>query len=350
MAFYATRKFNYWGQLGMLLACCGAGLIIGGLFSLIPLASSLKDALSSKSGTGGIMKSLMRPENAGALRWSQCISTLFLFFLPPVAYAKLCHIKAFTHLGFTHPYQPVKPDGTNLLVQLLLVIFIMMASLPVVSALQELTSMLPWSKSTLQHFKDAEDEYNKLVAVIARMDSFTDYLISVLVIALLPAVFEETLFRGGIQNLLSRWFKMPVLAIVVTAIVFSAVHGSYMGFLSRFALGFVLGWFYYKTGNIWLNITGHFINNAVAVTALYLTTKKGEIVDPAKIDDHFPLWIGLVSLAAVVGLIVLFDKVGKKSEFRPGEEVQIPGVNNTNNPFEKDIAAIGNDPQNPQNP
>lgn len=346
MAFYATRKFSYWGQLGMLLACSGGGLIIGGVLSLIPLASNLIDAFSSKAGTGSMMKNLMRPENAAALRWSQFISTLFLFFLPAVVYARICHKKAFAHLGFTHQYSPVKPYGANLLVQLLLVVIIMMASLPAVSALQELTSMLPWSKNTLQHFKDAEDEYNKLVAVIARMDSVTDYIISVVVIALLPAVFEETLFRGGIQNLLSRWFKMPVLAIVVTAIIFSAVHGSYLGFLSRFALGFVLGWFYYKTGNIWLNIAGHFLNNAVAVTALYISTKKGEIVDPSKIEDHFPLWIGLASLAAVVGLFIVFDKVSKKSAYLPGEEVPIPGVYNSNNPFEKDVTSIGNDQQN----
>jgi membrane protease YdiL (CAAX protease family) len=138
----------------------------------------------------------------------------------------------------------------------------MLAALPLVSALQDLTNLFPWSKATLLKFKLAEDAYNEQVAVIARMDNFTDYILSVVVIAFLPALFEETLFRGGIQNLLSRWFKKPVLAIIVTSIIFSAIHGSYLGFLSRFALGFVLGWIYYRTGNIWLNIIGHFFNNA----------------------------------------------------------------------------------------
>ena len=144
----------------------------------------------------------------------------------------------------------------------------MLACLPAVDALQQFTEMLPWSKSHLAKFERQKHDYYKQVAVIARMNDFWDYIISVIVIALLPAVLEEMLFRGGMQNLFSRWFKKPILAIIVTSIIFSAVHGSYLGFLSRFALGFVLGWMFYRTGNIWLNIIAHFFNNAVAITAI----------------------------------------------------------------------------------
>jgi membrane protease YdiL (CAAX protease family) len=258
------------------------------------------------------------------LRWSQFISTLFLFFLPPVFYAWICHKKAFTHLGYRH--QPG-------LERIIVVLLIMVACLPVVSALQDFTEMFPWSKSMLAQFKAAEDDYNREVAVMARMNNFWDYIISVIVIAFLPAVFEETLFRGALQNLLSRWSKMPVLSILVTAIIFSAVHGSYLGFLSRFALGFVLGWIYYRTGNIWLNIIAHFFNNAFAVTVLYARSLPGQKIDPSKIDDHFPLWIGLVGVAAVCGLLILFEQFNKKDIDRPGEEVLIPGYEFSDNPF-----------------
>jgi uncharacterized protein len=150
-------------------------------------------------------------------------------------------------------------------------------------------------------------------------------LISVVVIGFLPAMFEETLFRGGIQNLLSRWSKMPVLSITITAIIFSAVHLSYLGFLSRFALGFVLGWIYYRTGNIWLNILGHFFKNAFAVTIMYEASKQGQKTDPSKIQDHFPLWAALASIAIVYALFILFEKVSKKEIDRPGQELPISG-------------------------
>ena len=126
---------------------------------------------------------------------------------------------------------------------------------------------------------------------------------------------------------------MPLLAVIVTACIFSAVHGSYLGFLSRFALGFVLGWIYNQTGNIWLNILGHFFNNAFAITMLYLSSKPGQKTDPSKIDEHFPLWLGLTSIALVYGLFILFNNVSKKEIDRPGQEVQMPGIPNSDNPF-----------------
>ncbi len=332
MAHYATNRFNYWGQLGILTAFCGAGLVIGGLASMVPLMGKANFFNLKGISATQIMDSILKPENATALRWSQFIATVGIFFLPAFLYARVCHIKAFKHLGF-------KKDLD--IKQILVVLFIMLAALPLVGALGQYTEMLPWSKATLVQFKEAEDTYNKQVAVIARMDNFTDYIISIVVIALLPALFEEILFRGAIQNLLSRWFKRPILAIILTAIVFSAVHGSYLGFLSRFALGFLLGWVYYRTGNIWLNIIGHFANNALGVTSLYMASKPGEKINPSSIDEHFPLWAALLSVAAVVGLLILFNKVAKKSIDHPGEEVLIPGYN-FSNPFINEIESSAN--------
>jgi membrane protease YdiL (CAAX protease family) len=326
MAHYASKRFNYWGQTGILLALCGAGLIVGGFASLIPLIGKIDIAHVLHGGTGStdVMDNILKPENANALRWVQFISTLFMFFLPPFFYAWICHKKAFTNLGFVHTVDSK---------QIVLVILIMLACTPLVAVLQQLTEMMPFSKATFLQFKAAEDEYNRQVAVIARMNNFADYIVSVVMIAFLPAVFEETFFRGGVQNLLSRWIKAPIVAIIITSVIFSAVHGSYLGFLSRFALSFILGWMYYRTGNIWLNIVGHFTNNFLGVTSLYITSLSGAKADPSKLtDENFPLWVGLISLAAVCALFMAFDKASKKDIFEPGEEVLLPDdYNNTHN-------------------
>ena len=63
-------------------------------------------------------------------------------------------------------------------------------------------------------------------------------------------------------------------------------------------------------------------------------------MDPSKMEDHFPLWIGLASIAAVYGLFILFENVSKNDTDHPGEELPMPGADYTNNPFENNIATV----------
>ena len=93
-----------------------------------------------------MMNSLFVPENANLLRWVQFLTTLFLFFLPPIFYAWLCHQKAFTHLGFKNKVT---------VPQFLIVILIMIAALPLVSALADLTKMLPFSKLSFEQISES---------------------------------------------------------------------------------------------------------------------------------------------------------------------------------------------------
>jgi membrane protease YdiL (CAAX protease family) len=322
MAYLATKRISYWGQLGVLAAFTGAGLILGGIVSLIPLLGKIDlktfHGLSNKE----VMDSLLVPENANILRWVQFLTTFFLFFLPPVFYAWLCHKKAFTHLGFKN--KVTAP-------QFIIVVLIMIVAVPLVDALAELTKMLPFSKLTFEKFQLAEDDYNKQVSIIGRMNNFGDYILSLFMLAILPAMFEETIFRGGLQNLLSRWWKAPILSIVVTAIIFSIVHGSYFGFLSRAVLGFLLGWMYYRTGNIWLNIIAHAANNAFAVTVIYIVRLRDPKVDIAKADVNLSVWWGIISFIIILGLFILFEKFSQYQVNRPGEEV-IMRVDDPNQP------------------
>jgi uncharacterized protein len=285
MAHIATKRFSYWGQLGILMSLAGVGLIIGSFVSLIPLLGKVDANKLFTSSAHTLIDAVQDPQNANAVRLMQFIATLFFFFLPAFLYAKICHKKALTHLGF------IKMPGLK---QLVLVCGIMFFALFIVGALGEIWHQIPFPKNWQAQFKAAEEAYNKQMQVMARMNGVGDYMLSILIVALLPAVFEEAIFRGALQNLLSRWIKAPVWAIVITAILFSAVHGSYDGFVPRFVLGFILGWLFYRTGNIWLNIAAHFLNNAIAITMLYFYSKPNQPTDLSKLDDRFPIWLGAV--------------------------------------------------------
>jgi uncharacterized protein len=122
-----------------------------------------------------------------------------------------------------------------------------------------------------------------------------------------PAMFEELFFRGGVQNLLQRSTNKPWLSIIVSSVIFSAIHLSFYGFLPRFALGMVLGMFFYYSGSLWLPILGHFFQNAMVVTQLYIYQKQGKSVEDA-MNETFPLWWGLIGIAALFFLFSFFRK------------------------------------------
>lgn len=324
MAHIATKRYSYSYQLLALLGFVILGAIIGSVLSLLPLLGkmNLKEIMSGKN----FMDDLLVPANATPLRIMQFVSTLFMMCLPAWLYAKHCHHNAITHLGMNK-----KP----LVLQALIAILLMLCCLPIVGYLQEVIKHLPFSKATLEDFKVAEENYMKQVLAIGRMNNFGDYLVSIFMIALLPALFEEMIFRGALQNWLSRAFKMPILAIIITAALFSAIHGSYIGFLPRFVLGFVLGWMFYRTNNLWLSVIGHFVNNAIGVTGLYVLQLSGKPINANSMEEKVPLFLALIGAALLYGALKLFDNVSKKDIVEPGLEHMLPDYVNPNNPFEK---------------
>ena len=138
-------------------------------------------------------------------------------------------------------------------------------------------------------------------------------LLNLLCMALVPAVCEELFFRAGVQNLLQRWFKNVHVAVWVTAALFSLAHGEVFAFLPRFLLGALLGYLYVGGRSLVVNVTVHFVNNALVV-ALYWLSTQGASFDPAA-----PLSLGwntilACSASAVLLLVVTFGKELKISK------------------------------------
>ena len=304
-------NISYPSQLGILIGLAGAGLLFGGILSAALLFSQLGIEKAQD------LNALLKPENVNMIRWLQIISTFFMFFVPTIVFARIVSKKPFQYLGYNNRIK---------IEQVVLAVLIMLACLPVAGALGELAEKIPVSAALAKKFKAAEENYQKQVELIMTMKSSADYVWSMLIVAILPAVFEETLFRGGLQNLLTRWTKLPVLAIIITSIIFSAVHFSFYGFLARAALGVVLGMIYFYSGNLWLSIIGHLFNNGAAVTFMYFQTKKTGKLPAEELEANLPLWSGAVGLIFLTGLLYAFIKQSRplkekvEQEEKPAEE------------------------------
>jgi uncharacterized protein len=308
-----NKGINYWSQLAIFLGLLAAGLLIGGIISigiLIGMADIDITKLTNQA-------ELLRPENAKALQVVQLATTFFVMFLPAYFFAKICYRNQNDFLGLKAPFT---------LKQAAFVALILLASYPVMGLLAELNKHFPVTAAFKASAEKAEAEYAKQVEIIAPIKTTGQYLLSLIVIALMPAVFEELLFRGGIQQFLTQWWKSPWLAILITSLIFSAIHVSWYGFFVRAGLGAVLGYIFYKTGSIWLSVLLHFLNNAIAATAMFVSNKAGKPVSANNIEENFPWWLGIIALAFLLVLLQKFGTLKPKTSY----SVQV----HSNNPFE----------------
>lgn len=291
-----TRQtFNPLTQIAFLLLLAGGGIVFGTIITLVIAAASLHVPMLN------IADELLKPENVQISRWLQFTATFFYMAVPAIIFSFIISKKTFAALSFGK-----KVSGS----QLMWVAAIVFTALLISGALGELNSMIPLPGAWAEKFKAMEDEYNKQVLALSSMKTFTDYIISLVLIALLPAMFEEMFFRGAMQQVLIKLFGSALAGILITSIIFSAIHLSFYGFLPRLFLGMMLGYIFYYSKNLWLNILAHFLNNAAALTQMYLLSKEGKLNEET-MNDTFPIYYGLIAAAAFV---LAFKMFRKKSE------------------------------------
>lgn len=301
-----SKGVSYSAGFFILIGLWLGGFILGSLMAIPVWTIMAKGSLMTMN------TDMLKPENVNAVRVIQVITTFVAFFLPAYFTALILNRKPLKLLGFTKKF-----DGK----QSLLVLAIMFFGALTAGALGQLNEMIPLPAKLATFFRNMEDQYAAQVEAITNMKTLGDYIISLIMIALLPAIFEETFFRGGMQNLLTRSVKAPWVAIILTSVIFSAIHLSYYGFMARICLGIVLGLIYYYSQSLWLSIIAHCFNNAIAVTQMYILLQQGKSVKEA-MNDKLPLWWGLVAIVALYGLFVFFRKISASRSQTPVETNQ----------------------------
>jgi CAAX protease family protein len=107
---------------------------------------------------------------------------------------------------------------------------------------------------------DLDRFYNQLVAI----QSKTEGLLKLLILAVTPAFAEEIFFRGLLQPSWTARFGKK-LGVVFTSLAFALAHGNPQHFHFYFLLGLFLGGIYEWQGSLWLPILAHFVNNSCAL-------------------------------------------------------------------------------------
>ena len=149
----------------------------------------------------------------------------------------------------------------------------MLTAVPLINLLGDLNSKMhlpSFLAPVEQWMRDSEDKAAVLTKAFLDMPDPGALLFNLFMIALLPAIGEEWLFRGVVQRLFSEWSGKKQVGIWAAALLFSAMHLQFYGFVPRLLLGALLGYLLLWSGSIWLPMLAHFLNNAAAVIAAYL--------------------------------------------------------------------------------
>ena len=187
--------------------------------------------------------------------------------------------------------------------EIILVIILTLCLLPITSFTGQVNSAIhlpSWLSGVERWIVEKEQSADNLIETLVVSDTFWTMSMNLLLIALLPAIAEEMIFRGVIQRILTRLFKSGHISIIVTAFIFSSIHLQFLGFVPRFILGLIFGYLFLWGGTLWLPIASHFVNNAFPVILTYV-----QGIEKANAAPDIPLWKQAVALPIPIVIIAV---------------------------------------------
>ncbi|MGP2570713.1 lysostaphin resistance A-like protein [Ornithobacterium rhinotracheale] len=130
-------------------------------------------------------------------------------------------------------------------------------------------------------------------------------------VSILAPLLEELIFRGLILRGLLNSGKNPYFSIIFVSLLFGLAHGNPWQFLAAGFLGFILGFIYWRTRDLWICIFLHFFNNTIS---FILTSIMGKDLDDNIFEPNY-----LLIFAAILGVVAtmyLFYKQTQKDQLQ----------------------------------
>lgn len=258
----------------------------------------------SFSEISGVLSGTLAGEHPAVIKYFQIIQTTGLFVLPPFIAVRFFSDRPRRYLGFD------KTPGRWSLVAVMILVWV---AIPFINFLTQVNQeiQLPEIFGALEKWlMHREESAREITGQFLTADNLTALAVNLLMIAVLPSVGEELIFRGIIQKVLAQWTRNAHLGILIAAFLFSAMHVQFYGLIPRMFLGVMFGYLFLWSGSIWLPILGHFINNASAVIYYYVSQEDASVHSP-RFDVLGMEVSSVVISAAMIGLccvIVYMDE------------------------------------------
>ena len=253
-----------------------------------------------------LLSDVNNPTNIKVLKFLQLVQSVGLFIVPPFIFGYFCYPSVSEFLRINK-----KTSIRMLIVSILATV----SFLPFSNWLSYLNSFLqlPSFMNEIEIWmRNSEDYATKITQAFLNVNSVPELFYNILLIAIIPALGEEFLFRGLLQRIFIEWTKSKHWGIWISALAFSAIHLQFFGFLPRLFLGLFFGYLLEFTGSLWLPILAHFINNLTGVLLSYFITNNNISAKSSDFGMTQETWIYGI-LGGIIGIQILNSR-NKKFE------------------------------------
>lgn len=238
------------------------------------------------------------PEARVPMLFTQAVYSLGAFILTPWFY-----ITRYLKMPVTALVNLKSINNTMLAMTLVIIVSFMVVNSVFVYWNQHIQfpEALSWFESMA---RSMEDKLQEVTLFITDFQSAYQLILGLLVIAVLPGIGEELLFRGVLQNLIWKGSKNPHIAIWISAFIFGVFHLQFYGVVPRILLGALFGYIYFWSGRLSLAMIAHFLNNGITLVAVYMYNQ-GLMEYEITNTDLRPEWLPVV-IFFVIGAFTMF--------------------------------------------
>ncbi len=292
LSLFGNRK--PWLSLISLLLIAFGGLIVG-QFVAIMIVTKLYH-LSFIQVMEMVTNISEYPDYKVAIYILQGLSAVFAFILAPWFFLRFIEKKRFSVLS---------PNKRIELLPVTLALLISIVFMAVNFKFAEWNAQMVFPeflRDVETWMRLQEDKLEEATYFLTTINNPLELVMAMVVIAIIPAIGEELLFRGLIQNQLLSWTRNTHWAVWLTAILFSAIHIQFYGFVPRMLLGVLFGYMYIWSGNLLYPILAHFANNGFQIAMLYLYSSD---LTEFNIDDTSTVPWPVFFTSALISLVLI---------------------------------------------
>ena len=242
------------------------------------------------------------------LRYIQASQQTGLFLVPSLIIVRMLRTKGISFL---------MTDRIPLFKDCFLVCVLALLIIPVTSYTGFLNSRMDlplWLSGVEDWMKEKEEYASGIMNMMITSPGISTLVLNVIILALIPSLSEEILFRGVVQQLLCRTARSAHAGIIITAIIFSTIHFQFYGFIPRMILGLSFGYLFYWTGNLWIPVMAHFINNSFPIVLSWYRDHHLQADVIAGGADKSP---GIPVIQALLSVMILYYFWRRRDRSRP---------------------------------